>query len=400
MKYVLWGMGQNGLELFDLMPKDDICAIIDRDKENYFLKKLGLDILRFDEYMTMRDSLPEHMIVICPFKYHSMENEIKKRSITNYSILKRSSVGMLAYVSLFDGTYIDRLMLSTKKHYFIFKRGLFQDLLFERMVIDGFKIDWVDDEINESFEIGEYYVNRVFYRDYTSMFEGLRNQIGRQKTIFIVACGPSLREEDLEVLYNNHCFSISVNDIYHVFDNTNWRPDIYFVSDRRQLKKYEVDKSYRSSVESIVKVFSDNHVSLMISEKYKSGTFFFRQIQDFENLEFSFDVNDGFYCSNTVVYGALQLAAYLGAETIYLIGCDNGLSNDKKMYFYDDDDLIEHFDDWKDKMNEAYCDMEIGYGIAKKVCEDNGIRIYNATRGGRLEIFDRVSFDKLFKCVD
>ena len=37
------------------------------------------------------------------------------------------------------------------------------------------------------------------------------------------------------------------------------------------------------------------------------------------------------------------------------------------------------------------------YDEARRYCDDNGIKIYNATRGGKLESFVRVDVDKLLK---
>jgi hypothetical protein len=37
------------------------------------------------------------------------------------------------------------------------------------------------------------------------------------------------------------------------------------------------------------------------------------------------------------------------------------------------------------------------YICARNFAEKNNIKIYNATRGGRLEVFERVDFDSLFK---
>ena len=39
---------------------------------------------------------------------------------------------------------------------------------------------------------------------------------------------------------------------------------------------------------------------------------------------------------------------------------------------------------------------EMAYQAAEKYAEEHGIKIYNATRGGRLEVFERVDFDSLF----
>ena len=37
------------------------------------------------------------------------------------------------------------------------------------------------------------------------------------------------------------------------------------------------------------------------------------------------------------------------------------------------------------------------YQKAKQYAETHGIKIYNATRGGKLEVFERVDFDSLFE---
>jgi hypothetical protein len=37
------------------------------------------------------------------------------------------------------------------------------------------------------------------------------------------------------------------------------------------------------------------------------------------------------------------------------------------------------------------------YAYAERYSRDHGFRIYNATRGGELEVFERVDFDGLFR---
>ena len=36
------------------------------------------------------------------------------------------------------------------------------------------------------------------------------------------------------------------------------------------------------------------------------------------------------------------------------------------------------------------------YKMAKEYCANHGMKIYNGTRGGKLEVFERVDFDSLF----
>ncbi len=47
--------------------------------------------------------------------------------------------------------------------------------------------------------------------------------------------------------------------------------------------------------------------------------------------------------------------------------------------------------------NMADVDMHLeGYKSAGNYADIHGIKIYNATRGGKLEVFERVNFDSLF----
>jgi len=48
---------------------------------------------------------------------------------------------------------------------------------------------------------------------------------------------------------------------------------------------------------------------------------------------------------------------------------------------------------WHDPQVER---MEEGYRVAKEFYESRGLEICNATAGGHLEVFPRVSFDSLF----
>ena len=45
----------------------------------------------------------------------------------------------------------------------------------------------------------------------------------------------------------------------------------------------------------------------------------------------------------------------------------------------------------------SYTDqVKLAYEKAKLYADEHGIKIYNATRGGRLEVFERVDFDSVF----
>ena len=112
------------------------------------------------------------------------------------------------------------------------------------------------------------------------------------------------------------------------------------------------------------------------------------------------DFLDGKNCvfadGRSVTHTALQLAAYMAFDTIYLIGADCNYLNDNKSInenSYPDRRMYD-----KNKVGDPP-NMEytfIAYKVAKEQLEKRGIRVFNATRGGNLEIFKRVDLDELF----
>ena len=107
--------------------------------------------------------------------------------------------------------------------------------------------------------------------------------------------------------------------------------------------------------------------------------------------------------AGTILFSVLEFAIYMGFKELYLLGVDNSYTLDPEK------DKIRNYSEilnGKDIIDGMYYDMssfsadthlmEIGYITAKKYADSHGIKIYNATRGGKLEVFPRVDFDKLF----
>ena len=111
---------------------------------------------------------------------------------------------------------------------------------------------------------------------------------------------------------------------------------------------------------------------------------------------FATDITQGIYGGRTVTYSMLQVAAYMGFKNIYLLGVDFSWGEDKKgTHFYNDEDestelRVKEATKYKDEIEHAYVS-------AKRYADNNNIRIVNATRGGKLEVFERVNFDELFE---
>ncbi len=242
---------------------------------------------------------------------------------------------------------------------------------------------------------------RTFYHDELRKF--CRIHEGRR--IFLIGNGPSLRAEDLDTLYINHEICFGFNSIHSIFDHTKWRPDYYGISDyygflicREMIDKipgthfmWDLFKYFYPSFENDTR----NYFFRFIRRGYSTD----------EMPEFSDDVPNGLNLGYSVTYDiGLQMAAYMGASEIYLLGMDHN-------YIKDFDG--NHFEGYSNGYGtiEAKCrfypvqNTRKGYDVkrvekaferAKAHSEKHNYRIFNATRGGMLEIFERVNFDKLF----
>ena len=60
--------------------------------------------------------------------------------------------------------------------------------------------------------------------------------------------------------------------------------------------------------------------------------------------------------------------------------------------------IKDHFSE-EDKITNIPClyGSTLAYYAAKQYAEAHGIRIYNATRGGALDVFERVNFDEIIE---
>lgn len=225
--------------------------------------------------------------------------------------------------------------------------------------------------------------------------------IHKGKRIWLIGNGPSMNIDDLEKLHESHEICIACNKIYKIYDKTSWRADYLIMCDRLIVEGCKDDLP---NVPGDI-IMSDQCNVMHGIPHYE----FLKYIHcigyrdDKGYPKFSEDVCMGTYVGGTVIYSVgLQLAAYMGASEIYLIGVDNtytGKATDSKNHF------IENYHDSEDK--KRYENAGASYLYDKRRCElafekaeihsqKRGFRIYNATRGGAVEAFERVDFDSLF----
>lgn len=220
------------------------------------------------------------------------------------------------------------------------------------------------------------------------------------KRCFIIGNGPSLTAGDLSRLQKNKEITFAFNRIYHIFDKTEWRPTYYISQDEKMLA------GCRNEVEKI-----QADIKFIPAEMEWYYDIQISNIQPFHILiknkndypEFSEDISKYIVNSKTVVYTAIQIAVYMGIKEIYLIGIDHHFHtsmNAKGEIVVDStakDYFCENYNDDKEQLYIPNTDLStLTFIAAKEYASLHGIRIYNATRGGKLEVFPRVDFDQIF----
>jgi hypothetical protein len=232
----------------------------------------------------------------------------------------------------------------------------------------------------------EGYVENLLYPVYNNKLIPFKDKHKGEKCC-IVATGPSLKVSDLDMLKENNIKCISMNRIYNLFERTSWRPDYYVIEDKKMIEDLaneiaNLDLKYKFVNGGVNKYWA--------LEQSKSSVAFKMVMQDClsEKVGFSKELERFIYNGYTVTYVCLQLAMYMGFSDIYLLGVDFNYSSD----VYSESNHFEGYQKhYKDiRLNAVMPERMLNaYKKAKKVAEYSGRHIYNGTRGGKLEVFDR-----------
>ena len=205
---------------------------------------------------------------------------------------------------------------------------------------------------------------------------------------FIIATGPSLTMDDLKKLESEITFGM--NSLCKVFNDLGWETTFFGIQDWRVYGKL---KGYISELRNTTIFIGD-----VIKRKGKLNTKFCTYPINFlnhryDNVNLTGDFSDNcfmqVYDGYTIAYSILQIVIYMGFEEIYLIGADCHYSKDKnKQHFKESGQYDPNADSAGKRIIYAY-------EVAKKYADLNGIKIYNATRGGMLEVFERVDLSQV-----
>lgn len=240
------------------------------------------------------------------------------------------------------------------------------------------------------------------------LLRSYRNKHAGERCV-LIGNGPSLTMKDLEKVQNEITFSCNL--VYKIFENTSWRPVYHCITDNIFSKTIADELVQKITVPLFM-----NHVA-KDALKYKKKNRKTPQIISVQSI-----AQDPYYVKGnmlnyyvsskaTVMSFMIELAMYMGFKEIYLLGvdCSNGFVG-KNTHFiedYENEDMmrIEH-KRAKNQMKGKHMTLEelgkyrtdramFAYSQLRKYADAHGVKVYNATRGGYLEEFERVNLDDL-----
>lgn len=449
MKYMLFGAGSTGIIALHYLGYDRVECFV--DNKRFGEEEQGKDIISFDE---MLDNIQkEDVIVVASEKYYNeIEQQLLGQQIYNYFVFhevdqkdiievspqfplygrwetvsytkclsdyhinqyKRiaiygvnpfthylllevafqnswsSIIGIIGnedetrytfgipFVNLDDiWDSIDCLIINVKRKDSPI-REIFEKKEHKFRIVDIYKID----QFNNSF----YYPELKKYKD-----------IHKGKRVFLIGNGPSLKIEDLDTLYKNKEICFAFNRIYRIYNQTKWRPNYLGITDTDM-----VSDCYEDLEKMDGEVFLGDFFcrSVAYINFPKVNIVHLERQEYYPNYpDFSDDISERVCWGCTVTYDiGLQIAAYMGFVNIYLLGMDHsivGNISDERNHFISD----YYMEKEKNKYNKRIFEknkLTKAYEKAEAYSRQHGFRIYNATRGGELEVFERVDFDSLF----
>ena len=433
MRFVIYGCGTRGKMLLSCLYKAQVNAFIDSNPKLIGTVQDGIKVISIQEYLQNyqdcfviisstifhdeivatlnRNGIQHYFNVLrCPNELPAYEQPLPFREmLKGIAVIEPGRKLVLVGVNLFSVLLYDFLVSQGTNVFFadLLEQGRIIQQMKDRETSYTFILVEEAMKQNARFLLTDRFIDKRgqqdiphaerFYRfpclpghRYRDMSRFKDMHKGRR--CFIVGNGPSLQIADLEKLYANHEISFGVNQVYKAFESTNWRPDYYCAADTYIVKSLA---NQLLSIDAKNK-FIGNRCASLFTEMEADNLFFYPFLFEYyeeEGPDFSDDPNKGVFFGNTVIYDCLQFAVYMGFKEIYLIGTDCNYQNQggEGDYF-----IKDYNDSTKHPSNFLADKVFIAYRKAREYAEEHGIKIYNATRGGKLEEFERVDFDRLF----
>jgi len=231
----------------------------------------------------------------------------------------------------------------------------------------------------------------------------------KDKRAFVIVNGPSLKQQNIDMLENEITFVVSGFFRHEVVKK--WQPTYYSILD----KNFFVDNEHTDFFfKQLNEVIKDSIFFIPLFRGWTANQN--RKLLPLQNTYYIATAGDGnseldmtevVQSFHMVSAFALAQAIYMGCSPIYLLGFDHDYLANRGVdqHFYTGGTipgmagttvtLAERIP--YDTEIKAYLKLWKNYRSLARIAKKRGIKIYNATKGGYLDVFDRFDFESLFK---
>lgn len=238
------------------------------------------------------------------------------------------------------------------------------------------------------------------------------HNIHNGERLFILCNGPSMKEMDLKRLENEH--TMAVSNFYLHDDYRTIKPQYYCFAQFSYTERF----TKQVALDWLMDIQRHGGGPQYFFSTNEKGLIEKTHVMDNERVNYIYFGKDSLYYEDicldkpimpvqSVPIMCIQIALYMGFKEIYLLGTEHDIiMTSKYRYFYDNKKSIV---DRKDISigNNGEVNMKVEdllketkklweqYSVLKYIAESYGAVIFNATRGGMLDIFERVDFDTI-----
>lgn len=231
------------------------------------------------------------------------------------------------------------------------------------------------------------------------------------RRVFVIATGPSIKNQDLKKLAGELCISVSNFFVHPDFNII--KPAFHlFVPSHEPLTPEQFGiwmkdaENHFPEGQNILISITDKHIVDKYKVLKKQNVYYYfvrrKPLDEKDEIDFSKQLPS----IQTSVQIGMYLGIYLGVKKIYLMGCDHDwiLHLQETRHFYDEKKSVlseNHYNEWVEKdlgtECEAYGRLWNIYRRIRRYASTHDILITNATAGGLLDLFPRKKMEDILE---
>lgn len=226
--------------------------------------------------------------------------------------------------------------------------------------------------------------------------------------VFLLGCGPSIKSQNLKPLQNEICMSVSNFFVHPDFETIN--PAYHILSGRHEPITEEAWSDWVKEVDTATREATILTPLTDRPQIVREGLFPDRRLHYLNTKGTETDIiRSGILLDRGLLHGgvlvlAVQVLIYMGFKQIYLLGFDQDqvLNYQKSRHFYGEEESAmtrggysEWFYEDFGRCCMFYVEIWDQLRVIRRVAENAGVEIINATSGGCLDLFPRAVYEEL-----